>query len=86
MLLCPLLCWAGWRLSLGQVIPGAVSTRWTRTRCRGAEPHAVSPPWHGALALLPHAQWCRSISVISQLGETEARSDEVAEESSESCT
>lgn len=28
MLLCPLLHWAGWRLSLGQVIPGFYIVPW----------------------------------------------------------
>lgn len=50
MLLCPLLCWAGWRLSLGQVIPGFYTVPWGRaprgitTLARGlgfAPPHSV---------------------------------------------
>lgn len=28
MLLCPLLPWAGWRLCLGQVIPGFYTVTW----------------------------------------------------------
>lgn len=33
MLLCPLLCWAGWRFSLGRVIPGFYTVPWGRAPC-----------------------------------------------------
>lgn len=70
MLLWPLLCWAGWWLGLAQVTPGCCETE-----------RALWGISTLALALLMGP----AAPLSSQLSETEARNDAVAEESSKVC-